>query len=286
MTRIVQPSVLDLVEEYKEKLSRAKAPDILPSAKVLAETAGHRVVLVDMGTLSANVLSFNFDVKAYSIHIAKAGSDPVAVLADLREAGVFGPLYPGVTVRPHARFQRVSFRKWMSPVSPAAGTFTDVGVAMPGRFFMMVVGKTPEAQYLDWASGDHGGFTHQRTSANQNYNATNNVPTSATDGIRARGARAIRAGLLSQNGNILGGTCVWWYDPFDNGSWGETDVQQPLVVNGRTQWWGAELECAHSCGRYFAEFRTVTLAGGAGPFLGYMFSHGEGGELNVGEVQP
>jgi hypothetical protein len=278
---------LDLVQRYIEEIGKARAPNVSGGAtvKVVSETAGHRVMVLDL-TASANpALSFGFDLTGYSFQVLKGGSDRLAVVLDLGAAGVFGPVFPGMTISPKQRFTRVRARKWISNDKPAAGGFTAAGCYTNGRYLTIAVAKTPEAGLFD-TSSDLGGFYHYRTSITQAYNSTANTPSGAGEGINARGARAIRCGVVASGTTVSGGTIVWWHDPSGNGTaWGETDVQQTLVT-GRETCWLAELETPFSHGRYFPELRSFTNAAGSGSPTVYMYAAGEGGELNAGDVQP
>jgi hypothetical protein len=275
---------LALVNKYLDEMKQARSPQSQASVKVVAETSGHRVLVLDLTSSSNPASSFGFDITGYGLQVLKGGSDRLAVVLDLGAAGVYGPVYPGVSLQPKQKFTRVRVRKWISTTLPAAGTLTNAGCATNGRYLTIAVAKTPEAALLD-STSDLGGFYHYRTSTGQAYNATTNLPVGASEGINARGARAIRCGVVATGTTIAGGTIVWWHDPSGVGAWGETDLQQPLVT-GREVCWLSELETPFGHGRYFPELRSFTNAAGSGSPIVYLYSSGEGGELNAGDVQP
>lgn len=275
-----------LVNERLVELERARAPQLgQAAARQDASTGGIRYHVLDLTTATSPLPRYGFDISGYSVTICKGGSDHMAVLMDLGEAGIYGPVFPGMTIRPQRKFTRIRIAKWTSTTVPIAGGLTDAGAFTLGRYLTIAVGLDPLAEVID-AQGGPAGFVQYRVSSTQVYNVATNVPTLDTDGINARGATSIKVGVFSAS-NISGGTIRWWFLPHTGGAfaWGLTDLQQ-TIPTGTTVGWCAEFEAAHSGGRYFPELNLYTNAGGSGSPQLVILSHGLGGELNAGDVSP
>lgn len=283
MTKLITDPQVQLVQKKIADLQAQKAVQPVKGAYVVSETHGLKVLLVPISAFDiSNQTSFVLPESGYSIYVAKAGSDPLAVKVDLNEAGVYGPLYPGASVRSDKPFSRIAMKLWQTLALPKAGNFTSAGATLGlGTVLTLVIGKTKEAVYSEPSEG--GGFEHFR-SGFQVYNSTANVPTNGViDGINARNAKAIRCFVDIRGGNINAGTVVWWYCNA-NGSWWQTDFQQPLPQGSQLAS-PAEFEVDYRSGFYFPELRSVT--GDAGPLsnlIFYVASYGEGGELNPGDI--
>lgn len=280
----MKTNVLEQVNQFQREIGLARAPkNATAKVTTVSETAGHRVLLVDLTNVAAGT-KVPITVEGYAVQVAKAGSDAMAVQLDLGAAGRFGPVYPGVVVRPRQQFRQIVVQRWTSSVSPPAGALTQAGCDALGRFLTLVVSKTPDAEYSDAAAGTRGGFIHCRQSATQAYGSTANIPTSINDGVRVDGARAVRCYVFIGGGaTILTGTVVWWWTQPGTQAWGETDVQQALTV-GRSSCSPPELETTFGSGRLFPEIRNLTTSAGSGSPEVAIYSVGEGGELNVGDI--
>jgi hypothetical protein len=265
---------IELVNKYLEDIGRIRAPRLVEGSAVrtVAETTQFKVV---------RVLDFDgavrpLDVEGYSFHMAKGQSDPLAFRVTLAGVGVFGPVYPGVTIRTPTKFTGAQVQRWESETSPVAGVFTQAGVECDGVFGTFVIGKSPEAEWR--VDNGPGGFVHKRIMT-QGYNVTTNVPGSNFDeGMEARGARSMKAAVYTTNGsNVSAGTIVWWWCPPNLSGWMQTNVQQPLVAG--TQFACTEdLELPFQGGRYFPELRSFTQSSGSTAPDVEMFTYGEGGE--------
>lgn len=285
--------IVDLVNENLKKLSAARAPVIqAATVKTVAENAGHKVLVVDLGSNMADFdTQVKVDVEGYAVTFAKAGSDRFAVAMELVGAGIYGPMFPGLTVAAGGRFKGIVLRRWGNATVPKAGasTFTSAGAFTYGRYLTLVVAKIPEARFVE-ASNDNAGFHTYRASTQTTNVATNANAIGTWDGISARGARAIRASVFAISGNITAGSVRWYWTPTPDGSggnWGYTGFEQPLpLAPAYPTVHLPEFEAQFSTGRYFAEANVVTDSGASATVLLLMQSYGEGGDLNAGDVRP
>lgn len=256
-------TVLELVEGFTADLQKAKASPIAQAVRVVAETKGARTLELDLTASSSALTRFKLDIDGYWVAVTRGASAGMAIAMDLGAGGLYGPVYPGVTIRPKQKFTSISFWRWASSTLPRVGAMTNAGVQAPGRYLTIVVGKTPEAEWVD-PDGAASGFMQQRFCTGLpggllTYNSLLNVPSSVNDGVAIDNALAVRA-AVSDVTNVLGGTIVWWWmDP--SGNWYQTDVSQPLPTGTAFSSPG-EVEVQHKAGRLFAELRSYTNAGG------------------------
>lgn len=275
-------AVEKLIREQLVTIERSRGAMAGPVVKSVGDKDGNRIIVVTNTAALYTGSPFVLNEEGYRLRVAKAGSDPFALKVDLGKVGIYGPVYPGVEIVAREKFDRIAVTPWASATVPLAGTFTEPGgYTEDANELTLVIGKTPEARYVE-PEGD-GGFVFVRESVNQNYNNTNNIPALPSDGISCRGARAIRIVVDGLGDTITGGTVRWWHLAYGLGSWGPTDVVQTLPTGAAFSCPG-ELELAFRGGRLFPSLEGFTSSGGSGSPVVYMYVYGEGGDLYPGEV--